>query len=689
MCTIVDTDDSRVKVHYDGFDPVYDEWVDKLSSRIKPAEGARPASAPVTAAAETAAAAASPSPAKNSKVLVLSKSNTWRMCTIVDTDDSRVKVHYDGYDEMYDEWVDKLSSRIKPAEGAGPAPAPVEAAAEASAVEAEAEVEAESAAVKAEASAAAETPAAAAPTAWPVPVLEARFTRAEVASHCHAKDCWVSIFSKVYDLSGLLERSEQSNEQEILRQPIIDAAGTDISHWFNEASRSVKTKAHPSSGLQIPESRFLHVAPAEPRADWRNDFGTPWWLDDSFCIGWLEGQSEIVRFGKGQWGHSEADAVIAQAFQGSTVVQICCGEKHCLAVLSNGDVYSWGSGAYGCLGHGDTNELQVPTQIAALNGKKVVQACCGEAHCLVVLDSGDVYSWGSGLHGCLGHGDVNEIAGVQIDNETGVPYLPVPTQIAALKGQRARCVCGGTSHSLAVLTDGTIYSWGSTMYGCLGQGAEEEIEGLLKGEDGVQYLPMPTQIVALEKKHVVSACCGEALSMAVTSDGALYSWGSDDCGGLGAWWSDGSHYTLQQDQNGELYSPTPLLVQGLRGKKVVQVCCGDAHNLAVLDSGDVYSWGSSLHGCLGHGDVNEIAGVKKDENGESYLPVPTQIAALNGKKVVQTCCGEAHNLAMLDSGDVYSWGSGLHGCLGHSEEEMAQLLSDDGGVPILPMPAPL
>ena len=167
---------------------------------------------------------------------------------------------------------------------------------------------------------------------------------------------------------------------------------------------------------------------------------------------------------------------------------------------------------HGCLGHGDVNEiagvkkdengesyLPVPTQIAALNGKKVVQACCGEAHCLVVLDSGDVYSWGSGLHGCLGHGDVNEIAGVQIDNETGVPYLPVPTQIAALKGQRARCVCGGTSHSLTVLTDGTIYSWGSTMYGCLGQGAEEEIEGLLKGEDGVQYLPMPTQIVAHAK----------------------------------------------------------------------------------------------------------------------------------------------------------------------------------------------
>ena len=49
-------------------------------------------------------------------MLVLSKSNTWRMCTIVDTDDSRVKVHYDGFDPVYDEWVDKLSSRIKPAE---------------------------------------------------------------------------------------------------------------------------------------------------------------------------------------------------------------------------------------------------------------------------------------------------------------------------------------------------------------------------------------------------------------------------------------------------------------------------------------------------------------------------------------------------------------------------------------------
>eukprot|EP00935_MAST-01C_sp_MAST-1C-sp1_P002058 g2058.t1 len=60
-------------------------------------EEAAPAAAPAAPAALT----------EGSAVRVLSPSKNWRMCTVVDTDDSRVKVHYDGYDEMYDEWLSK------------------------------------------------------------------------------------------------------------------------------------------------------------------------------------------------------------------------------------------------------------------------------------------------------------------------------------------------------------------------------------------------------------------------------------------------------------------------------------------------------------------------------------------------------------------------------------------------------
>jgi alpha-tubulin suppressor-like RCC1 family protein len=388
--------------------------------------------------------------------------------------------------------------------------------------------------------------------------------------------------------------------------------------------------------------------------------------------------SEIIGFGAlpgrdtGQSG-----AVVLKAFAGKTIEHIASGANHSMAVV-DGMLYSWGSAVYGRLGHGNglTSKAHVPTPtpVVFLKGRCVVHACCGEAHSMAVLDNGDIYSWGSGMYGCLGH-----VKDPLQRDSNGEPYLDTPKQIEALKGKQVVHACCGKWHSMAVLDNGDVYSWGSGIYGCLGHGAD--VEGMLMemsdGEE-VPYLLTPTRIMPLEGKDVVFACCSEAHSMVVTRGGALYTWGSDDCGLLGY----NNQHTLQKDANNETYSPTPMLVQGLTGKNVVSVCCGEAHNLAVLDTGDIYSWGSAEHSCLGHAEGVEH--MEQGEVGEVYLPYPTQIVALKGKKVVLACCGEAHSMAVLDNGDIYSWGSGMYGCLGHelSEEQRTNL----AGVPSVPTP---
>ena len=55
------------------------------------------------------------------------------------------------------------------------------------------------------------------------------YTPTEVAAHNSASDCWVSFFDVVYDLTKLV----QDNAESELAQPIVNAAGTDITHWFN------------------------------------------------------------------------------------------------------------------------------------------------------------------------------------------------------------------------------------------------------------------------------------------------------------------------------------------------------------------------------------------------------------------------------------------------------------------------
>ena len=119
------------------------------------------------------------------------------------------------------------------------------------------------------------------------------YTPNEVALHNCMEDCWVSIFGKVYDLSNFL-----ADRKGPLAQPIIKFAGEDISHWFDEETGNVKTYVDEETTLELPytpHGRFIHIPPREPMADWRTDFGTPWWRNPDLCIGKLSQKTQNVR----------------------------------------------------------------------------------------------------------------------------------------------------------------------------------------------------------------------------------------------------------------------------------------------------------------------------------------------------------------------------------------------------------
>lgn len=109
------------------------------------------------------------------------------------------------------------------------------------------------------------------------------YTAADVARHNTSHDCWVSFFGKVYNLSPLLAEYKGP-----LAQPIIDAAGGDISHWFDQTSGQPRVHVDPISGLEeiyCPWGRYIQVPPSGPQAGWATNFGQAWWEDDKYCIG--------------------------------------------------------------------------------------------------------------------------------------------------------------------------------------------------------------------------------------------------------------------------------------------------------------------------------------------------------------------------------------------------------------------
>ncbi|XP_024062612.1 cytochrome b5 domain-containing protein 1 [Terrapene carolina triunguis] len=120
------------------------------------------------------------------------------------------------------------------------------------------------------------------------------FTPREVSAHAQPGDLWVSYLGRVYDLSPLVRQ----HKGDVLLRPILEAAGKDISHWFNPKTRDIQTHVDPLTGCvkyYTPQGRFIHISPQLPRSDWANDFGLPWWKDSKYEVGILASKTRRVR----------------------------------------------------------------------------------------------------------------------------------------------------------------------------------------------------------------------------------------------------------------------------------------------------------------------------------------------------------------------------------------------------------
>ena len=164
-------------------------------------------------------------------------------------------------------------------------------------------------------------------------------------------------------------------------------------------------------------------------------------------------------------------------------------------------------------------------------------------------------------------------------------------------------VSAGDDHSLALTADGAVWSWGWGASGQLGHGDERR-----------QLLPK--KVEAFAGQRVVAVSAGDSHSLAITADGAVWSWGRGDEGQLG--------HGVQQD------TELPGKIEALAGQRVVVVSAGGSHSLAITADGAVWSWGSGDDGRLGHGDTQLQLLPKKVEAfaGRSVIAVISAAGAL-------------------------------------------------------------
>ena len=111
---------------------------------------------------------------------------------------------------------------------------------------------------------------------------------------------------------------------------------------------------------------------------------------------------ELYTFGNGkhgQLGHGveQSDGTPRQVhgLRHTRVLGIACGDFHSLALGADGLVYTWGAGGFGELGHAELVHASTPRPVEALRRHTLVFAACGASHNVLLLSAAPARGHGS------------------------------------------------------------------------------------------------------------------------------------------------------------------------------------------------------------------------------------------------------------------------------------------------------
>lgn len=342
-----------------------------------------------------------------------------------------------------------------------------------------------------------------------------------------------------------------------------------------------------------------------------------------------------------------------------------------VALTADGELYTWGSNTYGQLGNGSTEDSVEPVRVNFPEGVIITSVATGSMHSIATGSDGNLYAWGDNSAGQLGVGNTETAR--------------TPQRVRAPEGITLTSVHATVVNSVALGSDGNVYSWGSNLYGQLGTG---DTEG--------SSLPIAAQTPGDIRYSAVTA--GRNFTIALGSDRLAYSWGQNQNGQLGsgnlldsalpvavvlpedttftridagnafaiAQGANGITYSWGQNNSGQLGNgtnnraevPTRVIAPAESGMTIIQA--GSEYVIALDAAGTVFGWGTNVYGQLGNGSVRG-----------SSTPVPVSVP--EGVVLTSLSANYYHVLALAEDGSLYAWGRNGSGELGNGETTTSRL----------------
>jgi alpha-tubulin suppressor-like RCC1 family protein len=325
---------------------------------------------------------------------------------------------------------------------------------------------------------------------------------------------------------------------------------------------------------------------------------------------WIWGSGYVGRLGTNNTTNSSTPVTTFAG--GANWKQVAGGSGHTAAIKTDGTLWTWGYNdnpfeGNGFLGTNDSTDRSTPVTTFA-GGTNWKQVACGYYHTAAIKTDGTLWTWGVNYNGQLG------------DNGFSSSQIPITTFSG---GTNWKQVAGGSRHTAAIKTDGTLWTWGGNAFGELGDNTLNKT-----------ISPVTTFTGGTNWKQVA---CGYYHTIAVKTDGTLWTWGQGSFGQLG------------NNATTERSTPVTTFAGGTNWK---QVSTGTYHNAAIKTDGTLWTWGNNGSGQLGNNTTTQ-----------RNTPVTTFAGGTNWKQVAG---GSNNTAAIKTDGTLWTWGSGGNGQLGNN-----------------------